>query len=745
MATAFGEAKDNKAFYGYLFTKAKPIPAPTPVLDALLRAIASHITGEIGDKSDANLTPAKLAAFYKIAGHDWDSFFVDMPHPAISTVYQGLGCQHSLLPSGDDFAAPSIPALTEKGFVRWQTIQTLLGPQTQVPVLQFAAANWALKHPDSGDALPISLPIEAFPSDTDSETDRWHKECARRSRMMAASSEEEAEAPKEPPKPEFTDRKVPSYTHVRVNPTTPRDYFARPVNVTYVHVASPRPTPTGRSPERERARDRESFVRRQTASSTDEAAQRRRSFSDYPHSPHEARPVRTPHLAPERGPQHRRHSPPLRRHSGSDSDDDPVSPCTTPRRTQRSNEPPPISIRRVYTGSPERSPRVVRTTMPPPPIPPSHMRSPRSSEVGHNGSSHDDGKRPRSALFDLKEKISSFINPAVGSGERVRSPSGTRGRRDGVGAPGRGSKEDVLPSSRLSRSWSDIDTDDTELEDEPRRRSGRHARESRDHRRESERDRERERERAVARDQDQHRERERDRERDRDRVRDRPNLTRERDRAHSESAHSDRDRREHDHNAAAAANRDRDRLQRESSDRFLSTPTPSPAASAALHRETTTARRRGNSDEDVSPHRRFARGPYLAEALSEGGHHRRTSSHPDLDRLRRRPTEWDRERDRERERERERDRERELRERDHRVREREPRERERFGGREDGAGVGSERWRREERLPREMDRDRERDRDRDRDRERMPSPALSSASMTGVGGRKYPDMAWPRD
>jgi hypothetical protein len=72
MATTSGETKDGKAFYGYLFTKAKPIPAPTPVFDALLRAIALHVTNELGDKTDAHLTPGKLAAFYKTAGHDWD-------------------------------------------------------------------------------------------------------------------------------------------------------------------------------------------------------------------------------------------------------------------------------------------------------------------------------------------------------------------------------------------------------------------------------------------------------------------------------------------------------------------------------------------------------------------------------------------------------------------------------------------------------------------------------------------------
>lgn len=43
MATPAAETKDGKAFYGYLFSKGKPIPTPAPVLDALLKAIAQHI------------------------------------------------------------------------------------------------------------------------------------------------------------------------------------------------------------------------------------------------------------------------------------------------------------------------------------------------------------------------------------------------------------------------------------------------------------------------------------------------------------------------------------------------------------------------------------------------------------------------------------------------------------------------------------------------------------------------------
>ncbi|EAQ93580.1 hypothetical protein CHGG_01815 [Chaetomium globosum CBS 148.51] len=778
MATTSDETKkDGKAFYGYLFTKAKPIPAPTPVFDALLRAIALHITTELGDKSEAHLTPGKLAAFYKTAGHDWDSFFNDMPHTGISTVYQGLGCQHSLLPSVDDFAAPSVPALTTKGFVHWQTIQTLLGPQEQVPVLQFAAAHWALKHPDTGTPLPVDLPKEAFPSETDSETDRWYQECAQIARSKAVAEEQtdvpkeapKPEAPKfDAPKPESADRKVP-YTHVRMNSSTPRDYFAsRPVNVAYVHIPSPRATPTGRSPERDRVRDRgERFVRRQ-ATPAEEAAQRRRSFSDYPHSPQEARPVRVPRPAPERDAQRRRHSHPRHYSSSSDSDDASVSPRAAPRRVQRSNEPPPITVRRVYTGSSEDSPRVIRTTMAPPPIPPSHMHSPRPA-TSSRAPSREETKR-RSALYDIKEKISNFISPSAEDPARARSVSGSRGRRDGPSGSARGSREDIIPNSRLSRSWSEIDTDDTDLEEERRRRSRRPSRETREPHREKDRDRERERDR----DRDRAaRDRERDRERDRDHGRGRTERPspRERDRAHSDGDRHRHERRERD--------RDRDQprdtiLNTPPNTRDRLVPVPSPAASAAasaLHRDTSASslnppisissaaapRRRGVSDEDLSPtRRRWGRGPYLTSAVDGDHHHRRTSSHADLDRLDGSGRRWGGSGGGDWERvERgppHRETERELRERDHRMRERErererDRDRDRDRERERFREEGGERWRRgDDRVPRERERERDRERDRDRERERMPSPAMSGASVTGVGGRKYPDtMSWVRD
>jgi hypothetical protein len=57
MASPSAAATNGKAFYGYLFDKAKPIPTPTPVFDALLRAIALHIVRRNPAQPQHLLTP----------------------------------------------------------------------------------------------------------------------------------------------------------------------------------------------------------------------------------------------------------------------------------------------------------------------------------------------------------------------------------------------------------------------------------------------------------------------------------------------------------------------------------------------------------------------------------------------------------------------------------------------------------------------------------------------------------------
>ncbi|KAL2125293.1 hypothetical protein VTJ04DRAFT_1658 [Mycothermus thermophilus] len=707
MATPSNDNKDTKSTYGYLFTKATPFPAPTPVLDALLRAIADYISQNVGDTGEPYLTPSKLAAFYKGGGYDWDSFFVEMPHPAISTIYQGLGCQHLLLPSGDDFAPPTIPALTTKGFVRWQTIQTLLEPAVQVPVLQHTVANAALKDPDTGVPFPIDLPKESFPSQPDDDTNRWYEEMAERARRKA-DEEAAAEASKERSKTESSQRK-PDYSHVHVRTASPpRGFFdSQMPHFAYFHIPSPRARPKAHDREHSFARDRERdnlYGRSARTTSSEESIRGRRGYSDFP-------PPR-PHIVPEPGHRSRRaHSHSGHYSSDSESDTPHSSSRGGRRRGHRSNEPTPISVRRVYsTTSPEDSPRIIRTA-----APPSRGHSPRPSTAGRMASSssnHDESKR-RSGLF---EKISAFINtgPASPRNPGTRSNSSSRGRRPGgLGSgSGRGSREDVLPSSRLSQSWSDID-DYVDSEEERRRKR---SRDPPPKDRDRERDRERERDRSP---------RTRDR-RDPDPfLNHRPHL-RERGRAHSDGERrggSERDR-----------PRDLGTRHRDGTTTAVPSP-PASAASATLHRERdrdrdttanintttnpTTPRhpRRGTSDESLSsPRSHYDRerergggsgsGSYLSSGTttttgtgtattgSEGLGYRRTASHADLDR--------------------------------EREREKGRRERERYLT-----------TTREERVSRERG-----EKERDRGRERMPSPAVG---VTGVGGRKYPDVVWSRE
>ncbi|KAK1998453.1 hypothetical protein LX36DRAFT_656533 [Colletotrichum falcatum] len=508
-------------YYGYLFS---PDKAPTPILDSLLRAIALHIITDIGDKHVQALTPQKLAAFYKAVGGDYDSLFIEMPHPAISYIWQVTGCQHTLQPSDDDFVPPSVPALTLRGFVRWESIEILLSPEEHVPFIQHAVKHWNLKHPETGEPFPLGLPAEALPSQPDAGIEKWHKECAEKLRQAAAPQDESASPKTAPGRPVERDepRVKAAYVHVRnpypkasPKPSPPprgpqADYFATSTRppVAYSHVpghAANRYPPSRlhipRSPERERFRGQ-----------TSPDDRRRRSFSDYPPPPHEAMHAASEHLQPNRpSMQPRRHSQPRHYSSSSASDsDEPASPRAKRRpHTHHSNEPPLPGFRRMGSSAPQ-----------PPPAP---HGPPPGARIHRADLRPEDARRRSIPIVDgLREKIAEKVTSILPNGRSPERHRSTSGRRSDP--PSRRSRE-YLPSSKLNRSWPDIGSDDSgasDSEEEGRRRRLR-ARERREMEEREQRERERVRDRDRGRDRDHRRDRERERERDRD-------LERERDR-----------------------------------------------------------------------------------------------------------------------------------------------------------------------------------------------------------------------
>ncbi|ROV88792.1 hypothetical protein VSDG_08984 [Cytospora chrysosperma] len=231
---------DAKEFYGYLY---EPNKTPTKVLDALLRAIGQYITDEIGDKQDRALNPAKLAAFYKAVGGDYDRLFMNAPHESISYIWQVFGCQHTLQPTDNDYEPPTIPALTLRGFVRWESIQVLLSPDEHVPYIIYAVSHWHLKNPDTGETFPADISPEAFPSEPDPEISAWHAACGDRLRQEATTKESAKDSAKEMPKDSPQDSPKPAFPS-----TADRPNAADRLRAAYSHVPAPGGGPPGPPP-----------------------------------------------------------------------------------------------------------------------------------------------------------------------------------------------------------------------------------------------------------------------------------------------------------------------------------------------------------------------------------------------------------------------------------------------------------------------------------------------------------------
>lgn len=113
--------------------------------------------------------------------------FIDTPASSISFIYRSLGAFHSLQPAPDDdgYSVPTVPALKPKGFITWQTIQLLLGPEQHVPFLQKAVEIFDIKDPETGNVFPKVLPSECFPDRPDDAMEQWYESVAERLKREA--------------------------------------------------------------------------------------------------------------------------------------------------------------------------------------------------------------------------------------------------------------------------------------------------------------------------------------------------------------------------------------------------------------------------------------------------------------------------------------------------------------------------------------------------------------------------------
>ncbi|EEP76837.1 predicted protein [Uncinocarpus reesii 1704] len=150
-----------------------PDKSPTVQFEQLCLGIANFISN-LAKSHTRDLTPDKLAAFYKKVGGDYDSIFLSTPPASLSFIYQKLGCFHSLQPTCDAFEPPSVPALLPHGFVRWQTIQLLLCPEEHGSHLQEAIKKFDIINPATGEAFPKEISRSVFPTEPDPEIVQWH-------------------------------------------------------------------------------------------------------------------------------------------------------------------------------------------------------------------------------------------------------------------------------------------------------------------------------------------------------------------------------------------------------------------------------------------------------------------------------------------------------------------------------------------------------------------------------------------
>ena len=144
-----------------------------------LPAIAADLHGALQRRlepssTSSDLSPSQLANFYRSCGGNYDELFKNTGEHGVSWIYRTLGCYHSLQPSKNAFEAPSIPCLTDDGYVRWQTLQLLLCPEEHVTFMQKAVELYDVPRKGGG-SFPKTIPTQCFPVRPDPDMEKWHR------------------------------------------------------------------------------------------------------------------------------------------------------------------------------------------------------------------------------------------------------------------------------------------------------------------------------------------------------------------------------------------------------------------------------------------------------------------------------------------------------------------------------------------------------------------------------------------
>jgi len=128
-----------------------------------------------------------------------EALFLNTASNNLSILYTSLGCQHSMeLPDANDvdwfqpdFSTPElVPVLTEKGFVRWQTLMTLLNPDRHIPFIQRTVGKLSIEHPEIRQALPTDLPLDGFLAEIGETIEKWVTDCSDKVRQKLAADAE---------------------------------------------------------------------------------------------------------------------------------------------------------------------------------------------------------------------------------------------------------------------------------------------------------------------------------------------------------------------------------------------------------------------------------------------------------------------------------------------------------------------------------------------------------------------------